>query len=301
MARRRRGLRILLGVLLALVLLAGGLAVALRLTSPPPPEAVAQAPAKPIPEEWTAPSDMIEVPTPVVAEGRAAWSTTGTVLLLSNDKPFGEETYELDVGPDGASLSSSGRFWFRILVATVRVSFTQSWAGGKDLEPREYSAHFDAPLGQSQTLQAAFAAESAAVRRNGDEETFPVPLDEAVVLGTFSSYAFLPVLFRERHVDGRAEFSALLFGGPPGAAAPSAEGLPRLVMERDGEGLLTAGEARVAAERYILESPLGTSELYAKGHEMLALVAGTADRRLFVYRSDYFPTPPKIGAVPPSE
>lgn len=291
---RRRAAWILVGVVGGIVLLAGGFLLAVRLTNPPPPEVHPPVAVRPLPPDWGEDVPPPALPTTEEVPVRPNWSSSGTLALEASGKAFGEEAYELDVSADGATLSSSGRFWFRIVVATLRVTFDQEWSGGPNLEPLRYTAHFDAPLGRSERLDASFAENRATVRRGSREETFDVVLNEAAVLGTFSTYALLPILFRQRATAGRAEFSALLFGGPPGSSAPAEDGLPRLVIEKAGTARLASGDVRVAADRYLVRSSIGDTELYARGDDFLLLTAGTSDRRLVVYRSDYFEREPRV-------
>jgi hypothetical protein len=217
------------------------------------------------------------------------WSSTGSLLLSADGRTFGDETYRLDVSDDGASLVSTGRFWFKVVLATVRIAFEQHWEGTADLQPATYSLHLDAPLGQGQEIVGRLEEERYVVRRNGAETVIPVTPERTVVLGMFSTYATVPLLFAEREEDGVARFDALIFGGPPGTAKGDPGGLPPMVVERAGTVDVRIGGVSVTIDRLWIRSPYGDSLLYAKGREFLALTAGTADRPLVVYRSDYFP------------
>jgi hypothetical protein len=62
-----------------------------------------------------------------------------------------------------------------------------------------------------------------------------------------------------------------------------------MTIERAGTASLRAGGILLDADRYLVSSGLGESELFARGDEFLALRAGTEDESLLVYRSDFFP------------
>jgi hypothetical protein len=266
-------------VLVALILL-----LVVHFTSPSPGITSTAVPEKQIPTDWVA-----ENQPPETTTGSAPWSSTGSLVLSADGRPFGDETYQLDVSADGASLSSTGRFWFKVVLATLHIAFRQQWEGTADLRPASYSLHLDAPLGQGQEIAGHLDGDRYVVRRNSVETIIPVVPERTVVLGMFSTYAMLPLLFAEREVDGVATFDALIFGGPPGPAKGDVGGLPAVVVERAGTVNALIDGIPIAVDRFQIRSPYGDSTLYAKGREFLALTAGTADRPLVVYRSDYFP------------
>jgi hypothetical protein len=280
-SRRKRIVWVALAILvLALV----ALAVAWVLTSPSSellPEPVVE---KPIPASWAAPSE----DTPAAVED-SSWTSVGTLALVADGRAFGDESYRLDVLQDGARLASTGRFWFRVVVANVTIAFRQEWTGTARLEPITFSLHVDAPLGRGYEVKATFADRAFVVERGGATTEIPVDSDRVVVLGMFSTYALIPAQFAQREQDGVAVFDALLFGGPPGADASLGNALlPTLVVERAGDESVVVADRTVSLDRYRVSSPYGDSLLYAKGKEFLAFVAGTSERPLVVYRSDYF-------------
>lgn len=283
-SRRRRVTRIALGVGVGIGLLALALVLAIHFTSPSPDIASAAVPQKQAPTDWASGT---QLPEPTI--GSAPWSSTGSLALSADGRPFGDETYRIDVSTDGVSLSSTGRFWFKVVLATVRVAFQQRWEGTADLVPSSYFLHLDAPLGQGQEIAGRLKEGRYVVRRNGAETVIPMVPGRAVVLGMFSTYAIVPLLFAEREVDGVATFDALAFGGPPGAASGDSGELPVVVVERAGTVDVIIDGISIAVDRLRIRSPYGDSLLYAKGREFLALTAGAADRPLVVYRSDYFP------------
>ncbi len=283
-SRRRVVGRIAIGVCVGIGLLALTLVLVVHFTSPSPDIVSTAVPEKRIPTDWVA-----ETQTPARTTGGVLWSTTGSLALSAAGRPFGDETYQLDVSADGASLSSTGRLWFKVVLATLHIAFHQQWEGTADLRPASYSLHLDAPLGLGQEIAGRLEGDRYVVRRNGAETAIPVAPERAVVLGMFSTYAIVPLLFAEREIDGVATFDALVFGGPAGAARGDPSDLPAVVVERAGTVDVVIDGISIAVDRLRIRSSYGDSTLYAKGQEFLALTAGTADRPLVVYRSDYFP------------
>ncbi len=281
--QRRTG-RVAVGVGVAIGLLALIFVLVVHFTSPSPDIVSPAVPVKEAPTDWVAEP---QPPEPTI--GSAPWSSTGSLALSVDGRVFGDETYQLDVSAGGASLSSTGRFWFKVVVATVHVVFQQQWEGTADLRPASYSLHLDAPLGQGQEIVGRLDSDRYVVRRNGAETVISVTPERTVVLGMFSTYAIVPLLFAEQEVDGVATFDALVFGGPPGAARGESGDLPTVVVERAGTVAVWIDGLSIAVDRLRVRSPYGDSMLYARGREFLALTAGTADRPLVVYRSDYFP------------
>ncbi len=281
--RRRNVGRIALWVSVGIVFVALVLLLVIHFTSPPPNATSTAVPEKEIPAEWAD-----EDPPPKLVTGSAVWSSTGSLALSADGRPFGDETYRLDISADGVSLSSTGRFWFKVLFAAVHIAFQQQWEGTADLRPAAYSLHLDAPLGQGQEIAGRLEGERYIVHRNGAETAVLVDSERTIVLGMFSTYALLPLLFAEREAEGVAAFDALLFGGPPGAGDKDSPSLPVVVVERAGTVNMTVDGLSIVVDRFRIGSPYGESTLYAKGSEFLALTAGTAERPLVVYRSDYF-------------
>ena len=287
--RRKQWTWIALGALVSLGLLLLACVLVLHFTAPAPLSNAPEVAVKAIPSDWIeAPVDQPTSEESATSSARATWRSTGALALTADGRSFGEEAYELSVSVDGAVLKSSGRFWFKILLATIDVAFEQRWEGGAGLEPTLYTLHMDAPFGQGQDVAATLDGDRFAVRRNRDETRLSIVPERTVVLGTFSTYTLVPLWFERRQQDGAASLDVLLFGGPPGTAAGGGE-LPTVIVERAGTATARAGDLLIEFDAYKIRSPLGDSVLYAKGREFLALVAGTADRPLLVYRSDYFP------------
>lgn len=282
--RLGRRAKIALAILGLLLLAVAAFALTLVLTSPSPGLPAQPVVEKPIPEAWAT-----EIPDPAGAAPSPYWTMTGSLSLLANGRAFGDEAYQLDVSPEGVRLSSTGRFWFRVVLANVSIAFRQEWAGTVGYEPVSFALHVEAPLGQGYDVAARLEGNELRVERGEETRTVSIDPSRALVLGMFSTYALIPAVFPEREEGGVAAFDALVFGGPPGAASGVGTELPTLVVERsDDATILLAGRA-LTLDRYRIRSSYGDSLLYAKGREFLALVAGTAERPLVAYRSDYFP------------
>ena len=129
--RRKRWMWIALGALVSLGLLVLAFVLVLHFTAPVPPGDAPEVAVKAIPSDWIEPPvAQTESEESATSSGRATWRSTGALALTADGRSFGEETYELSVSVDGAVLKSSGRFWFKILLATVNVAFEQRWEGG---------------------------------------------------------------------------------------------------------------------------------------------------------------------------
>jgi hypothetical protein len=291
MSRRRK---IVFSIIGGLVVAIGGLVAAFVLSSPPAPELPIDVETKEIPLSWVDPgtSDNVE-PADAEAETPAVpYVSTGKLAMVGDGKPFGEEAYELTISEEQATLTSSGRFWFKVVLATIHVTFEQTFEGEGDLTPVLYVAEFHAPLGFDRSVRATVEEDRVTVERSDDIEQIAIEPGKTFALGTFSSYVLLPRLFGLRAEDGSASFDVLVFGGPPNQQAGSDrsnEGLPGMTIERAGTASLRAGGILLDADCYLVSSGLGESELFARGDEFLALRAGTEDESLLVYRSDFFP------------
>ena len=296
---RRRWVRVVLWSIGGLVLLLGALLIALWVTSPSAPELTRQEEARELPANWLDPqSETVvaedipegEVSEPVQAAFRS-FASQGTLALIGDDGPFGEEMYEISITEEGSELVSSGRFWFKVVVARIVVSFEQSWIADSALRPVTYNMSFDGPLGFDRTMSAAFTSDRAFITRGDETGETPIAADRAFVIGTFSTYVLVPRLFAEREQDGEATFDLLMFGGPPNQEAEDAseDNLPEISVRRAGTARIRSGETELTAERYLVLSGLGTSELLAVGDEFLAFRSLGEEGSMLVYRSDYFP------------
>ena len=288
----------------------GGLMIAFVLSSPPPPDLPLDVETKEIPLGWIEPpvsaseppavepgNDSVDAPVETAYE---PYVSTGKLTLLGDGKPFGEEAYELTISEDRAVLQSSGRFWFKVVLATIHVTFEQTFEGDGDLRPVMYVAEFHAPLGFDRSVQATVQDDRMTVVRSDTEEQIAIEPERTFTLGTFSTYVLLPRLFALRRDDGSASFEVLVFGGPPSqtdTADSSDDGLPVMTVERAGTALLRARGILLDVDCYVVSSDLGESEMFARGDEFLAFRAGEGDESLLVYRSDFFPDGVEIVSI----
>jgi len=301
MTRRWKVLLWILGVAVAAI---GGLAIAFFLSSPGAIDLPLDVETKEIPRSWIDPdevaADVDEVgpedaessPGPPADGPATPYVSTGKLTMIGDGKPFGEEAYELTISEDRATLYSTGRFWFKVVLATIQVTFEQTFEGDGDLRPVMYVAEFHAPLGFDRSVRATVEDGRVTVEGSDDVEELLIEPENTFTLGTFSTYVLLPRLFALRRDNGSASFEVLVFGGPPsqGSDAESTEdGLPVMTVERTGTASLRAGDVLFDADCYLVSSDLGNSELFARGDEFLAFRAGDGDDSLWVYRSDFFP------------
>ncbi len=310
--RRTKVRRVLIIVAIAIAALVGGFVLVIYLTAPrdePTSRSVAQ---KDIPADWitgeealtppqTAAASRFETPVqptqsqslPQVVEevaGPAAWNTEGSLTYVSDGRPFGEEEYEISIGPNQVALRSSGSFRFKVVVATIRITFDQSLKGDFGMAPTAYHLQIDAPLGMDQEITGDRSSNRFTVVRNGKSSEIEIDPASTVVLGTFSTYALLPALLAQDASTPRKDFRVLMFGGPPGAGGDADDGgLPLLSIERWGGTSIRTASGKIAVDRYRVLSDFGESTLLAKGKDFLALLSEGEEGTLRVYRTDFFP------------
>jgi len=292
----------------------------LRLSSPNPELDLASIEVKELPSIWTqepVSNDVIEVvDDSVEGEGEAITNTidspnvedpdeitvlvptideyglpiSGTLVMVSEDKPFGEETFELSLEDDDVMLRSNGKFWFKALIATVTLQYDQVLRMDSHLRPLMLSSTFEAPFGFSRNVQAEFTDGGAIVRSGDDVKEFIIDLERSFVLGTFSTYAILPLLYELREFEGEVGLETLVFGGPPSSSeGASIEGLPETKISRIEDVEIQFDGRELTVSQYEISGDMGAMTLYALGVEMLGLRAGdNEDESLFVYRADYF-------------
>lgn len=294
MSRKRKLVILILGLVGVAI---GGLILAFVLSSPSSTDLPFDIETKEIPLSWVDPDGSASEPPTAEAgdtsvDSLAPYVSTGKLALLADGKPFGEEVYELTISDDRATLHSSGRFWFKVVLATVHVTFEQTFEGEGDLRPVMYVAEFHAPLGFDWSIRATVEDDRVTVERSNDTEQILIDPEKTFMLGTFSAYVLLPRLFALRRNNGSASFEVLVFGGPPNqgdGADSSDDGLPVMTVERSGTASLRAGDILLDVDCYHVSSDLGESELFARGDEFLAFRAGSGDESFLVYRSDFFP------------
>ena len=273
-----------------------------------PARSILSVEARELPETWLTPGQPALVAPPSVGAAGAEEASPqevsggpaprdvhqrGSLVFIGNGRRFGEETYELVVGKEGASLTSSGAFEVRILLATFRATFSQSLAEDAALRPTSYALHLNAPLGFGREIRTEISADGAVSTPGKEGSNLVVDPDRVFMMGTFSTYSLLPFAFKAREGSGVASFDVLAFTGPsgpePGRSGSPGGGLTSVSVERLGNGSIRADGREIQVERYRVRSALGDGVLLAKEDEFLGFLAGEGNETLFVYRSDYFP------------
>jgi len=138
-------------------------------------------------------------------------------------------------------------------------------------------------------MQAEFEDDRAIVQSGDDVSKYAVALDQAFVMGTFSTYALVPLLYEIRQSRGVVSFDVLVFGGPPNRDKEAVDdGLPEMRVEKIEDGAIRFDDQELTVSRYVLSGDMGAITLYARGVELLGLFAGNDEESMFVYRADYF-------------
>ncbi|MFC2079226.1 hypothetical protein ACFLSZ_04530 [Candidatus Bipolaricaulota bacterium] len=283
------------------VLLVGVLTLMLWLSSPNPETALTSIEVRDLPDVWTQEPSPVDVADDQDTEetvedvvvhpalGTMGLPISGSLVLIGDGKPFGEEAFELSLDGEDVMLRSNGKFWFKALIATITLKYDQVLQLDSYLRPVMLSSAFDAPLGFGRNMQAEFNGGEATVRSGDDVTVFPVTVDRAFVLGTFSTYAIIPLLYELRELEGEVAFETLVFGGPPNREDEDASnGLPEMTIERIEDGVIRFDDQLLPVSQYAITGDMGTMVLYARGIELLGLYAGDDEESMFVYRADYF-------------
>ena len=214
---------------------------------------------------------------------------SGTLVLMNGDKPFGEETFRLSQEGDEVMLRSNGKFWFKALIATITLKYDQILQMDSHLRPISLASTFEAPLGFGRETQAEFTDGRAIVRSGDNVDEYAVDLERAFLLGTFSTYAVVPLLYELREFEGEAELETLVFGGPPNSEeGTETDGLPETRISRIEDGVIQFDGREMVVSQYEISGSMGTMRLFARGIELLGLFAGESEDSMFVYRADYF-------------
>ena len=298
--RHRRWKRIALFIGIPLLLLVC-VAIVLLVVSTPKEEVVASR--KRIPSDWLAPppsqTESLALPEGIESASASQQlqptdkNLSGRLAVMANGKRFGEESYELRVTSDhGVRLTSRGTFSFKVLFAAVKALFSQNVSLDPNLRPDRYSLDIDGPLGiGSLHVQGAIAGDVARVISGDQKKEIRIESAEPLVLGTFSTYAFIPLLMRARESDGALEFQVipLLRGKAKDNDAGNSDHTILLRIERTGNRVIRTGSGDIIADKYVLTSNIGNSTLLARGDEFLALIATSDKGSLVAYRSDFFP------------
>ena len=214
---------------------------------------------------------------------------SGALVMMAEGRRFGEESYEISLQDNVVALASQGTFQFKALIATITLTFDQQLHLDSQLRPRSLDLSFDAPLGLGRSIHAEFSDGFAAIGSGDTVDVFPVDLDRAYVLGTFSTYAIIPLLYELRQITGEVSLETLVFGGPPSSGDSSAaDTLPETRIVQKEDTVIAFDARQLIVSQYEISGDMGTMVLYALGTEFLGLFAGDEDDSLFVYRADYF-------------
>ena len=220
-------------------------------------------------------------------------SMSGALIIIGNGKQFGEESYDLRISSgNGVHMTSRGTFSFKVILAKVTATFSQDISLDRDLRPAHYTLEMSGPLGiGNRRVEGAVVGNVACLTSGDKEDEIHVGTGNPLVLGTFSTYALIPVLFSLLESNGAAEFQVipLMSGRGQEDDAGKADQPILLRVERAGDVLVTTGTSKVLVDKYILTSSIGNSTLLAKNDEFLALVSSSGEGSLIAYRSDYFP------------
>ncbi|MBN1857898.1 hypothetical protein JW848_01695 [Candidatus Bipolaricaulota bacterium] len=282
---------------------------------------------RPIPDSWFDPVDAAPIPgsrspiellglpfplsvlpmtslvleSPSTQPDRSSWTELSGLLRMASDgKPFGQEQFEIRNEGDSVRLSTTGEFFFKVVLVTLRISFQQELVVGRDGIPRSYRLATQAPLGQDRLVEATFFEDTVELVIDGEQTLRSLPLDQAIIIGTFSSYALLPALLAARS-ESEAGFDVLLFGGPPGADQGGEDTvLPQMSVEHAGVARIASGDVALDVDLYHIHGPLSKGSLYARGDEMLGLTFSSEDGEIDVWRNDYFAEPILSVPLPPS-
>jgi len=252
---------------------------------------VEPAPASSLGEPQTPVSgdDMPQVEPPPPEPAPFLFDTEGTLVAEADGKVFATESYRLRYTEDGMSLRSTGQFSFKVVLATLRMNFEQELSGTTDSSPLSYRFELDAPLGQSQSIEARLIDNRMQGSSNDEPLDVSVDADRVLIVGTFSTYALLPARLIERGI-AEETYDVFFFGGRPGnEPTEETDLLPQISILRDGTATLRVEGDAVLVDRYRIGGSTGGSILLALGPEFLALVSGEDESGFRVYRSDYFP------------
>ncbi len=303
-SKHRRWWRIALFVGIPLLVLAIATLTLLLVASHTVSDEEAPIEPKAIPSDWTVPIsstqtesvseiDEDEIPLPTQPALPAARTISGALIIIANGKRFGEESYELRVsGEGGVHMTSNGTFSFKVLFATIKAVLSQDVSLDRNLRPAHYTLEIDGPLGiGSHRVEGTVIDNVAHVISGNEEEEIQLGVDVPLVLGTFSTYALIPLLFRELADKGSVEFQVipLMRGRGQEDDAGKTDRPILLSSTRAGDALIKTGTGEVVVDKYILTSNIGNSTLLAKDDDFLALVASSSEGSLIAYRSDYFP------------
>jgi len=291
--RRRQVRRTVVLILIGAIVVVGGGLIALQLTSPPAPMLDSPLVESGSPQERLDAS-VEEIPSgneessSDAMDAAQSFRSTGQLAIIANGERIGSETYAIRVEGEQIDLESVGLFEFRVVIATMRATFTQSLQI-IERAPTSYIYELDAPLGQSAAIEASAEGDVFRVSRNGEMARIPIPNEGALVLGSFASYAVLPSLLCDLAIGDRWASAVFVLGGRPGSQQPEGGILQTLRIVRGRDEQIRLGESLAMIETYHVDSPSGEATLHSKGAEFLAFIAEGDNGSLRVLREDIFP------------
>jgi len=259
---------------------------------------------KEIPSSWIVPSSSAQTGSVVGTDADEVLLTdqlaspvertmSGALIIIGNGKQFGEESYELQISNDnGVHMTSRGTFSFKVILAKVTAAFSQDVSLDGELRPDRYTLEINGPLGiGNRRIEGVVVGNVARLTSDDKQDEIHIGTSHPLVLGTFSTYTLIPVLFSLLEGKGTVEFQVIpLMRGRGKEDDAGKTNQPILLsVTRAGDALIKTGTGEVVVDKYILASSIGNSTLLAKDDEFLALVASSGDGSLIAYRSDYFP------------
>ena len=240
-----------------------------------------------VPEEIGQPADVTVQIQPPNKE------LSGTLAIMANGRQFGEESYELRISNDNrVHMTSRGTFSFKVILANVTASFSQDVSLDGELRPDRCTLEINGPLGIGNRRIEGVVVGNVARLTSGDrQDEIHIGTSHPLVLGTFSTYALIPVLFRLLEGEGTVKFQVIPLMSDRGKEddAGKTDQPSLLSATRAADALIKTGAGEVIVDKYILASSIGNSTLLAKDDEFLALVASSSEGSLVAYRSDFFP------------
>lgn len=238
-----------------------------------------------------APADAAPAPAD---SGLLTESLEGVLAFVGRGRPFGGERYAIEPLPEGgARLASSGAFEFKVVLATIRVPFTQELTLDAALNPQVYRLHIDGVVGFGERdVEMAVEGDLARIRSGDATRETPLGPNRPFIIGTFATYALVPLLLAGEPPDAEVTFDLFAFGGPPGDGDDDeTEARPAMTFGPLEKREILVGQTTFQVDARPVRSELGDSLLLSTGKELLGVVAwgDGGEAGLVIYRADYFP------------
>ncbi len=228
---------------------------------------------------------------------------SGRLVLEARNQRLGEETYRLERLPTGDyRLISKGHFSVRVMVADVKVEYTQEIRSNADWKPLFFSGEIWGPLGLGDhSMQIQFESGRAQVLTDGREQEIDALPGRFAVLGLFSSYTLATKLLTGEERTHLRVFVASGFSHSTAEPARDSKS-PLVSLEIIRLAPLKIRDRATASEREVdqyslkLEGAQGDSSeglrLLTLDGEFLGLVVTPHDSSkgpFKIYRADLFP------------